>query len=156
VDPSFDGHHFCEEGRSKLKQYNGGNDVDFWNNPARVFVTIRNSGGYATYDIESNPGIPGDLVLNILYHPVEGQMHIQQDQYVISNFPDPDQPDVTMEWNVEPQGSDSLNGRIARTLHPTYEGHQGMGDVVKEVLKNYYHPGCPSGCDWSGSVPACS
>jgi hypothetical protein len=156
IDPSFNGHRFCEEGHSKLKKYNWFNDVHFWNNPARVFVTIKDSSGYATYDSETNPGIPEDTVLNLLEHPIEGQMHVQQDQYVISNFQDPDHPDVTMEWKVEPQGSDSLNGRIARTLHPTFEGHQGMENVVKEVLKNYYHPGCPSGCDCSGSVPACS
>jgi hypothetical protein len=142
VDPLFHGHHFCEEGQSKLAQYNWGSDVHFWNNPARVFVTIKNNDGYATYDTETNNAISQDLVLKLLDHPVEGQIYIQEDDgSVISNFQAPDDTSVTMEWKVEPQGSDSLNGRVARTLHPTFERHQGMGNAVKEVLKKHYRPG---------------
>jgi ribosomal protein L21E len=42
INPAFEGHRFCEPGQTKLDQYNWGNKVHFWNQPAKWFTTVTN------------------------------------------------------------------------------------------------------------------
>lgn len=45
-----------------------------------------------------------------------------------------------MEWKAELQGSDSLNGRVARTLHLTPDGHKDTGCLVVKFVSEHYKP----------------
>jgi hypothetical protein len=42
IDRTFEGHRFCEPGDSRTAQYNCGDKVHIWNNPAKWLVTITN------------------------------------------------------------------------------------------------------------------
>ena len=184
INPALHGHRFCEPGHSWWSQLNYGSKVHIWNNPARLAVTIHDGDQVTTYESSDDPGAPGppeDIVEKLRGYP-EGEA-VQQDQYTILTFHDPTNPSLWMEWKVEPQpldgGSGSTDGRIARTLHPTQDGHKEMGDLIVEALKKNYRPdgsgpppttppkppqpettvpgfNCPSGCTCNAGVPLCA
>ena len=181
INPALEGHRFCEPGHSWWAQFNNyGSNVHIWNNPARLFVTIHDGDSASEYEKSDDPGAPGppeDIVEKLRGYP-EGET-VQQDQYTVLTFRDPANPGLWMEWKVEPQplgsGSGNTNGRIARTLHPTQEGHKEMGDLIVEALKKNYRTDvtspvptapaepssttstpCPAGCTCNGPVPLCT
>ncbi|KAI4952425.1 hypothetical protein J4E91_002895 [Alternaria rosae] len=182
INPALEGHRFCEPGHSWWSQLNYGSNVHIWNNPARLVVTIHDGDAATTYESSDDPGVPGppeDVVEKLRGYP-EGEA-VQQDQYTVLTFRDPANPGLWMEWKVEPQpldgGSGSKDGRIARTLHPTQDGHKDMGDLIVEALKKNYRPDgtspepspaapaepssttstpCPAGCTCNGPVPLCT
>jgi lysophospholipase L1-like esterase len=75
----------------------------------------------------------------LLNHP-EHDGPATRGEFSVSTVRNPELPDLKLEWRVDTRGSDNLNGRVARTLHPTKDGHQGMGNAVKEALKKHYRP----------------
>jgi len=184
INPALEGHRFCEPGHSWWSQFNYGSKVHIWNNPARLAVTIHDGDQATTYESSDDSGVPGppeDIVEKLRGYP-EGEA-VQQDQYTILTFRDPANPGLWMEWKVEPQpldgGSGSKDGRIARTLHPTQDGHKEMGNLIVEALKKNYRPdgsgpeppsqpkppqpettvpgfNCPAGCTCNAGVPLCA
>ncbi|KAH9864340.1 hypothetical protein J1614_010274 [Plenodomus biglobosus] len=168
INPAFQGHRFCEPGHGRLAQFNWGDDVWLWNSPGR-WVTIKNGDDTATYDTIDGTLPPADVVNALLDHPVDSPR--QEDSCYVQTYQDPENSETTMEWKACTQdyvlaGSNG-GGSIARTLHPTQSGHAAMGDIIIQILEQYYGrtddttvilptPNCPFGCDCSGIVPVCT
>ncbi|OCK74994.1 SGNH hydrolase [Lepidopterella palustris CBS 459.81] len=168
INPAFNDHRFCEEGHSKLAQFNWNNDVHIWNSPGRWFITIKNGDDIKTYDMAAEPAQlpPAEDVENLIDHP-DDKPRQEGDDFILT-FRDPENPEHTMEWKANPQDYGTLNGgaSIARTLHPTEDGHRDMGGIIVERLKRdfkeatapdpYPPVDCPSGCDCIAGVPRCT
>jgi hypothetical protein len=142
IDPAFQGHRFCEKGHSKLDQYNWGNKVYFWNNPAKWITIIRNGKEETTYD-PLNGALPPQDIIDKLKDHVDGIPRMERDSFVLT-WNNPAYPDFVMEWkgvikDFEASGSDG-GGLVARTLHPTEDGHREMGNIIVQQLKRHYKP----------------
>jgi hypothetical protein len=140
TDPAFEGHRFCEPGHSWLSQLNYGNDVWIWNSPARLWVTIKIGDVVTTYEPDVGPPPPTSLIEQLLQHR-DGNPRTEG-EYSIVTFRDPNNSDITMEWKAKTQdiilGPTNGGGSVARTLHPTQDGHQKMGDIVVQRLEQIY------------------
>lgn len=162
VDPGFQGHRFCEPGDIQETQFNKNSKVWFWNQPTKWYVTIFDGDKSTTYDDDK---APSDILLKLIGFPVKTEKLGDEDVYVFHN---PDFPQLTMEFRARVDGSDldtQNGGKIARTLHPTQDGHKAMGDIVSKWLAIYHGrtsgpiqlPGsCPAGCKCNGIVPVCT
>ena len=180
INPALEGHRFCEKGHSFRSQINpDSSEVHIFNSPIRWFITIHDGDSVTTYEPSDDldaPGPPEDILEKLRGYP-EGES-VQQDEYTITTFRNPEEPNLSMEVKVEPQplnggsGSGNINGKIARTLHPKQDGHKEIGDVIVGALKKNYRPdesapeppqpettvpgfNCPSGCTCNSGVPLC-
>ena len=152
IDSALEGHRFCEPGASLVSQFNWGNDVLLWNNPAKWIVTINDGTTQTNYDDPQSA--PVEIVEKLIHHQEERVKEYSDREFGLT-FRDPAHPELVMEWvYVVPLESDEKEGLIARTLHPTQLGHEAIGVLVAQALESHYH--CPAGCTCSpGSVPLC-
>ncbi|KAH8726885.1 SGNH hydrolase-type esterase domain-containing protein [Phaeosphaeriaceae sp. PMI808] len=137
INPAFEGHRFCEKGHSKLDQYNWGSVVYFWNQPAKLFITIKDGAGKKTYNI-SNGDLPPQEMVDRLKTLQSGEPR-QEGDTVILPWTNQDHPELSMEWrhNIQDVAASSTEGSLSRTLHPK-EGHQETGNIIIQQLKKYY------------------
>ncbi|KAI4709928.1 hypothetical protein J4E89_005158 [Alternaria sp. Ai002NY15] len=149
INPALEGHRFCEKGHSLRVQLDpNSTEVHIFNNPIRRSITIHDGDSVTTYEPSDDdldaPSPPEDILEKLRGHP-EGES-VQQDEYTIITFRNPEEPNLSMEVKVEPQplnggsGSGNANGKIARTLHPKQDGHKEIGDVIVAALRKNYRP----------------
>ena len=166
INPVFQGHRFCEPGHTFADQLNGSKNVYLWNSPARQFVAIRNGADTKVYEAGSDasdtthpPSPPTDELSYLLDYP-EGEPQLVDGAWV-TVYRDPKDASHSMEIRVTPEdysdaSSGGSNGYIARSLHPTQEGHKAMGDIISQRLAQIYGrtndntialpSPCPLGC----------
>ncbi|KAF1934566.1 SGNH hydrolase [Clathrospora elynae] len=169
IDPALQGHRFCEPGQSKYDQLNWSNKVYLWNSPGKWFLTVKEGDHIETYDADTDSS-PSEDTFNMLIEHPEGEPRQEGDDYILA-FRNPSVPDITMEWKITPQGSGNTGGSIARTLHPTQDGHNRIGQIVTQRLSQFYSRSdnptiilppnppapCPLGCTCGSSgVPLCT
>ncbi|KAF1834014.1 hypothetical protein BDW02DRAFT_647904 [Decorospora gaudefroyi] len=153
INPAFNDHRFCEPGHTFADQLNGSKKVWLWNSPARQFVAIRNGSdtkvyeaGFDPSDTTHPPPPPTDEFSYLLDYP-EGEPQLVNDRW-LTVYRDPKDAYHSMELRGVPEdysdASSGSNGYIARTLHPTQDGHKAMGDIISQHLTLIYR--CPSGC----------
>lgn len=141
IDPALEGHRFCEKGDNRTTQYNWGNKVYLWNNPAKWITTIKNGNQEKTYDIDNGELPPQDIIDKLNTDFVDGVPRQEGDFYILT-WRSATYPDIVMEWKVRPQDFAVANGgRIARTLHPTELGHREIGNIVVRQLERHYNRG---------------
>ncbi|KAF2828722.1 SGNH hydrolase [Ophiobolus disseminans] len=169
IDTAFHQHRFCEPGDDYRDQLNYGDKVYIWNNPAKMSITVKNENDVKTYESNTETPPPQDIVDKLKYHE-EGKRRIESDQW-IANFRDPQHPELTMEWKypvgeLGPYGSESKDGLIGRTLHPTQEGHRDVGNLIVQRLRQIYGRTdgrgillsflCPLGCTCCDGISTCT
>jgi hypothetical protein len=179
IDPAFQGHRFCETGHTKLQQYNWGNNVHIFNNPARWYMIITNGETVTMYEPGSDMAPPEDILNKLWDHRTDEPIK-EEEGFSVLNFENPEFPELKMQWYIQPQGSADPNGYVARTLHPTVDGHKDMGNLIVQFVRQHYRPSpvslapgqtstppptitlpaplspCPAGCTCNGIVPLCT
>lgn len=170
INPAFNDHRFCEKGHSMWDQLNWSNKVHLWNNPAKWWVTIKKGNEVKTYDMAAVPAQvpPVEDVEKLIDHPEDKPR--EEGDNVILTFRNPENPDYSMEWKANPKDfappGSNPGGTIARTLHPTEDGHRDMGGIIVERVKQDFKnqnaslptppENCPFGCDCVAGVPRCT
>jgi hypothetical protein len=172
INPVFQGHRFCEPGHSYSDQLNGSRNVYLWNSPARQFIEMRNGADTRVYEAGADPSDttrppppPTDEFSYLLNYP-EGAPQLMDGGWV-TLYRDPADASHSMEHRGTPEdysdaSSDSKNGYIGRTLHPTFDGHKVMGDFISKRLAQIYGrtddntitlpKPCPLGCTCVGET----
>lgn len=168
IDAAFQDHRFCEPGSSKKDNYNWNNNVWIWNNPLRWGITITEDTQVSEYQVDDdafrqNPAHQ-DLYESLIDH--QDGPATTEGEYTVVNYRDPENSKTKMTIKFKTGGDVGvLNGSRSRTLHPTQVGHNQMGEMIverlKQVMQGSQNPAtvptlCPSGCTCDGIVPVCS